>query len=593
MRKRENNWRSLPRLLHLLFALSPWGVAVSFGSAAATGLLPLLSLIALRHAVDAGLRVAKGGGPGSAVAWMAAFAGAGLIQEVAGSLISTAGYNLQERLRLRVQERLLLKAQALNLAAFEREDLYNRLQRAERFIDQRMFSTMTLITRVGTSAVRCVALLAYVGSAQSLLPVFLGLGSAVAVAVRVRALRERYLMERRQTEPERRLGYLEGLMTGGEAAAEIRLFGTGAHLLGIWERLHAQLRGERLAVARREAARHGASAVGETVTFVLALVVVVALIAGRRLTLGQYAAFSGAVRQLQQALFGLAWELVIIDRDLRFVCDLFDYLDAPEEARGESGLPEPPLRQGVTLQGVTFAYPGVDRPVLRGVDLHLRPGERVALVGPNGAGKTTLANLLLGLYRPTGGRVLVDGVDLASAPPAAWRRRATAVFQDFQQYHLTLRDNIALGDLARARVPGAVEAAAKLSGADEVARSLTNGYETTLGKVLEEGADLSLGQWQKVAVARAYMRDAEIIVLDEPTASLDARAEVAVYRQFREASKGRTALLISHRLGSARLADRIVVLDGGRITEEGTHDELMRRGGLYARMLGMQAEWYA
>jgi ATP-binding cassette subfamily B protein len=247
---------------------------------------------------------------------------------------------------------------------------------------------------------------------------------------------------------------------------------------------------------------------------------------------------------------------------------------------------------GIRFENVGFTYPGSQRPALRAIDLHLRSGERIALVGENGAGKTTLARLLLGLYQPTEGRILVDGVDLANLDPADWRHRAAAVFQEFQQYHLTVRENIGFGNLERLHDLAAIERAGRLSGADAVIATLPAGCETPLGKAYEEGMELSLGQWQKLAVARAYLREAELLVLDEPAAALDARAEVEVYRQFRDVSRGKTVLLISHRLGSARLADRILVLDAGRIVEEGSHAELMARRGLYARMLGAQAQWY-
>jgi len=245
------------------------------------------------------------------------------------------------------------------------------------------------------------------------------------------------------------------------------------------------------------------------------------------------------------------------------------------------------------FENVGFGYPGSDRLVLRGVSLHIRAGERLALVGENGAGKTTLAKLLLGLYRPTEGRVLVDGVDLTHLDPQVWRRHAAAVFQDFQQYHLTVRENIVFGDLDQRDDEEAIRQAARLSGAASVIGDLPQGYDTLLGKDFEDGQELSQGQWQKIAVARAYLRDADVLVLDEPTAALDARAEVEVYRQFRDVSAGKTVLLISHRLGSARLADRILVLNGGAIVEQGTHADLLVLGGRYAHMLGVQAQWYA
>jgi ATP-binding cassette subfamily B protein len=300
------------------------------------------------------------------------------------------------------------------------------------------------------------------------------------------------------------------------------------------------------------------------------------------------------------------------------------FLALPAEPRPARPQPVPrPLREGIRFEGVAFAYPGANRPVLDGVDLHLRQGERIALVGENGAGKTTLTRLLLGLYRPTTGRITVDGIDLREIDPRDWRRECTAVFQDYVCYLTTVGENIAYADVSllgngtpefdvestnadrpSTRPAPDVDAvpaqphprvvhAARLSGAAAVAEALPSGYATPLGKEFAGGVELSTGQWQRLALARAYVRDAQVVVLDEPTAALDPRAEVEIYRQFAAATAGRCAVLVSHRLGSARLADRIVVLRGGRIVEEGDHAALLRRAGEYAALYRLQAAWYA
>lgn len=588
-------WRYLARLLRLLWTLSPGAMAVVAAVDVMTGLLPLLSLAVLRRLVD----VVTGGGHGTATVrqalfWVGALALTSVLPATGWTLGSVVKDGIQERLKSLVQERVIAKAQALPLAAFEQAEVYDQLQRIEKGLDNRLFSTMAFVFRNTTALVTLASLILYMGLAHWSLPMILTAGTALSLLLRVRILRERYILERRQTEGERRLGYFERLMTGREPAAEVRLFSLGDHLLGSWGRLYAELRTERLALVRREFRFEGGSSTGESLTFGVALTVVVSLVAGRALTLGQYAAFVGAVQQFQQALFGLFWNVALIDNDLRYIRDFFLYLDQPDEAVvGINRGPADTRTRGIVFDKVGFGYPGSDHLVLRGVDLHIRPGERLALIGENGAGKTTLAKLLLGLYRPTEGRILVDGIDLADLDPQAWRARATAVFQDFQQYHLTMRENIVFGDLGRRDDEEAVARAARLSGAASVVAALPQGYDTLLGKDFAEGQELSQGQWQKVAVARAYLRDADVLVLDEPTAALDARAEVEIYRQFRDVSVGKTVLLISHRLGSARLADRILVLDGGAITEEGTHADLLALGGRYARMLGVQAQWYA
>jgi ATP-binding cassette subfamily B protein len=595
----RDRWRYCLRLLRLLWTLSPRGMVLNALVTLWIGLAPLLTLMALRHLVDVAARAGAppgrdgaGAGLTEILLWTAALALATALQGTAWVVGSRVRNQIQEPLKAQIQGRVIAKAQALPLGAFEQGEFYDQLQRIERGLDQRLFSTMAFLFRVGNNLVTLVALLLYVGAAHGSLPVVLTLGTALFLLVRVRLLREKYLLERKQTERQRRLGYFAGLMTGRDAAAEIRLFQLRDHLLHSWSRLHGELRDERLALARREFRFEGTSSSGQSLTFGVALLVVVYLMAGGALSVGQYAAFVGAVQEFQSSLFVLFWDTALINNDLRYIRDFFLYLDLPEEPPGGVSLPNRRLQQGIVFEQVIFAYPGSDRPVLRDINLHLRPGERVALVGENGAGKTTLAKLLLGLYHPTDGRILVDGVDLSRIDLSTWRRRAAAVFQDFQQYHLTVRENIAFGHLERAGDAAAIEQAARLSGADRVVATLPLGYNTQLGKAFEEGVELSLGQWQKIAVARAYLREAEVLVLDEPTAALDAKAEVEIYRQFRDVSAGKTVLLISHRLGSARLADRILVLDDGRIVEEGTHAELMQYGGLYARMLGTQARWY-
>jgi len=320
------------------------------------------------------------------------------------------------------------------------------------------------------------------------------------------------------------------------------------------------------------------------------------------ITAGALVALLYGLGRFRDTVNGLSWGLHTQVEHQSLLSHVREFLALMGKQSSPQLAPPPrPLRHGVRFRDVSFVYPGGARPALQGINLTLAPGERIALVGENGAGKSTLVRLLLGLYRPASGAITVDGVDLLEIDPFLWRREVTAVFQDFVRYPATAAENIAYGDTALLR-PGTPEAgtvddriarAARRSAADGVIAALPLGYATLLGKEFEGGAELSGGEWQRLALARAYVRDAQIVVLDEPTAGLDPRAEVEVYRQFGDAAAGRCAVLISHRLGSARLADRIVVLRGGRIVEEGTHGTLTRAGGEYARLWHLQASWYA
>lgn len=241
---------------------------------------------------------------------------------------------------------------------------------------------------------------------------------------------------------------------------------------------------------------------------------------------------------------------------------------------------------------MSFTYPGSSRPALCNVSFSIKPGERIALVGENGAGKSTLVKLLMGLYKPTQGRITVDGIDLNELSPLDWQRRFGVVFQDFIRFETTVRENVSFGSLEKAKQPGAIEAAVAQAGATHLVETLPNSWDTHLGKSYRDGTDLSGGEWQKLAIARAYMRTAQILVLDEPASALDAKAEADVYRHFAQMGAGKTMFLISHRLGSCQLADRVLVFKDGHLIEEGDHQTLMASQGEYADMYQQQAAWY-
>jgi ATP-binding cassette subfamily B protein len=277
-----------------------------------------------------------------------------------------------------------------------------------------------------------------------------------------------------------------------------------------------------------------------------------------------------------------------------FLTDLLAFFEMkPAVESKPNGLPTPrPIQRGFEFRDVSFAYPGTDRRILSNFNFTLYPGERVALIGENGQGKTTVVKLITRLYDPTEGSILLDGVDLREYDLADLHSEIGVIFQDFMRYEMTARENIAMGRIEVDHADDAIEYAAKKSMASEVIARLRNGYDQMLGRRFEGGVDLSGGEWQKVALARAYLRDAQLLVLDEPTASLDARSEFEVFERFAELTCGKMALLISHRFSTVRMADRIVVLEGGRLVEEGNHGQLLALGGRYAAMFEMQAASY-
>jgi ATP-binding cassette, subfamily B, bacterial len=571
-------------------------------------MLPIVTLSIMLQLVDRAVEVIGGHAPFSAVTWwLVGFFAIGLLENIFKTAHEQFKDSMLDRVRMRANERLLAKTSRLSLTAFELPEQYDRLQRAQQGLDFRFWNTMTSLIPLPLHAVTMLGLLIYVGAVHPLFPALLLLGLLPVVWVRWREDRLRYLLDRSHTASERIQQYLESMMVERPAAAEIRLFGLQDYFLERWQRLFHQLRDDRLRRARAEMTTQVLPVIGEQLMYGVVIVGVVVLVALGRVTVGGLVVYLGAVERFLGASMAFLTAVTTMDTDLRYLQDLLEYLEleeehvAPEQLAAVGGAHQdswaataaPPHIPAVCFENVTFSYPGSSQPALDNLTFSIAPGERIALVGVNGAGKTTLAKLLLGLYSPTAGRVLVDGVDLRQIDPQQWRARIAAVFQNYVRYELTVRQNIGFGDLIRLDDLAAIASAAAKSGADTVVAALPAAYETQLGKTYySDGHDLSIGQWQKLAIARAYLRDAVLLVLDEPTAGLDAKAEAAVYERFRDMADCRSALLISHRLGSARLANRILVLDQGRIIEQGSHAELIARGDLYADLYSIQAEWY-
>jgi ATP-binding cassette subfamily B protein len=304
--------------------------------------------------------------------------------------------------------------------------------------------------------------------------------------------------------------------------------------------------------------------------------------------------YFAAVQRGQSSAQVLFAALASLYEDNLFLTTLEEFMEVkPEVVAPPDPKPVPdPIRQGIVFEGVSFRYPGSSRPLLEKVDLTIRPGEVIALVGSNGAGKTTLVKLLCRLYDPYEGRIAIDGIDIREMDPTALRREISVVFQDFAHFFLPARDNIWFGDVTRPRDDAGIIEAASTAGADPFLRELRHGYDTILGPLFTEGEELSVGEWQKVAIARAFFHSAQLLVVDEPTSALDAMAEAQLFDNLRDLVKGRSTVLISHRFSTVRMADRIYVVDEGQILESGSHEELMLQGGKYASLFRMQAAPY-
>jgi len=501
---------------------------------------------------------------------------------------------LHARLSHTINTAIIRKSLGLDLHFFENAEYYDRLENARREADYRALSILNdgfmFVQNAITLASFIVLLIAFSPFLALLL-----LGATIPLFIaqsRFSELRFRLLTWR---APEaRRMMYLERLLTNSESAKEVKLFGLGEPLLKRYHDLFWKFYAEDTALAQRRSAISVGFGVLTSLSYYLAYAWIVLHTVIGVISLGSMTLYLTVFRQSQGMFQGMLAGLNNLYESALFMSNLYGFLGLePQMKRSEAPLHVPrPIVHGIEFRNVSFKYPGRPDWALRNISLTIGPGEKLALVGANGAGKTTFIKLLTRLFDPTEGQILLDGVDLRDYDLDDLRRGMGVIFQDFVRYMMTAGENIGFGQIEALDDQPRIERAAEKGGADEVIAGLPQGYETMLGAWFERGRELSGGQWQKIALGRAFMRDAEVLVLDEPTSALDAGREYEIFQRFRQLTDGRIAILISHRFSTVRMADRIAVLDNGELIELGTHRELLERGGLYARLFNMQAEGY-
>ncbi|MFO0759975.1 MAG: ABC transporter ATP-binding protein [Byssovorax sp.] len=583
-------WRASPRgsllmgVLTLLAALIPLGVACA-GKAITDAVVAGDHDRALRWVLIELCAV---------IALAAVTRGLGLVRSLTGA-----------RLGVDINTMILEKALTLDLRHFEDPELYDHLTKARREASSRPVSVVNETFQLVQNALTLAGYIALLVRFSGWAVLALIAAAIPATVAEVRFSSAAFRMRNWRNPETRRLSYLEYVLANDDHAKEVKLFGLGPVLLARYKAMSESFYDEDKKLAIRRAFwAYVLSLLGTGAFYACYALMALAAAAGK-LSLGDLVLYVMAFRQGQQAFQSILTALGGMYEDNLYMSNLFRYLAIPtgkeaQEQRDPKDISSEPRAlteatpaEGIVFEDVGFRYPGTERWALRHVSLHVPPRQSLALVGHNGAGKTTFIKLLTHLYEPTEGRILLDGRDLHDWDPEALHKRIGVIFQDFNQYQLKLRENVGFGSVEHREDDARIHTAIERGGAAAVVSSFAAGLDTQLGRWFKDGAELSGGQWQKIALARAFMRDeADILILDEPTAALDAEAEQAVFERFRSLARDRTTILISHRFPTVRMADRILVIEGGQIVEQGTHDALVAEDGRYARLFALQAQGY-
>jgi ATP-binding cassette subfamily B protein len=606
LRERVSALNNIPPFLREIWGTSKPLTIASLGLRVIRAFLPIITLYIGKLIIDEAVRLVALGlgfadlgaawrsGQLNHLAWLlAAEFALAILSDLLGRMVSYADGLLSELFTNATSIRLMEHAATLDLEDFEDPDLQDKLDRARRQTMGRMNLMSQLFGQV-QDAITVVSfaagLLVYapwliVLLAIALIPAFVGEAHFNAL---------NYSLNFQWTPERRQLEYLRQMGASVETAKEVKIFSLNRFFIARFRQLSDKFYSANRALAGKRAFWGTLLAALGTLGYYIAYAYIAWRTVRGDFSIGDLTFLAGSFRRLRQLLEGLLVGFSQVASQALYLDDLYSFFEVvPEIASKPDAVPVPqPITRGFVFDNVGFRYPDAARWALRGLEFELRAGEVLALVGENGAGKTTLVKLLARLYEPDEGRILLDGRDLRDYDLDDLRANIGVIFQDFVRYHLTAGENIGVGRIDAMHDRALIESAARRAAADEVVAALPMGYDQLIGRRFKTGVDLSGGQWQKIAIARAYMRDAQVMILDEPTAALDARAEFEVFQRFKELSEGKTAVLISHRFSSVRMADRILVLAEGRLEASGTHDELLAQGGRYAELFELQAAGY-
>ena len=563
------------------------------------GMIPLASLYLIKLIIDTISQAVKSGAAAeviSRVILLVVIATViAVVQACVGRLSAYASEVQAVTVTDHVHEVMHKKSIDLDLAYYENPDYWDTLHRAQREGPYRPTTIVNGLNMVGQNAVSLIVMVGLLFTFHWSVGLLLCMSTLPGLWVQIHFARKNFKWQKEITPSERKASYFSRVLTSDEHAKEVRLFSLGGFFSEGFNRLRAKIRGEKLSLSRRRsAAEFLAQSFAAIILMICFLMIGIRTIKGM-ITIGEmvmyFQAFQRGVTHLRELLQNLAR----LYEDNLFVSLFFSFLDAERHVIESSHPKTLPTsnEKGIELCNVSFSYPGVREPILKDLSLSIDPGEVVALVGPNGAGKSTIVKLLCRLYDPSSGVLTYNGISYPDLALQDLRQQISVVFQDFVQYHLTVRDNIRVGDIYKEKgTPDPVAEAADQAGFTQVIKALPHGYDTMLGKWFESGEQLSFGEWQKLVIARAFYRNAPFIILDEPSSSLDADSEYQLFVNFKDLITGKSALIISHRFSTVKMADRILVLEGGKIIENGSHEALIELDGRYAEMYRKQLSWH-
>ena len=560
------------------------------------GLLPLIPLYLMKLLIDSIESVISGGDTsfGHIGLLIGIMGGVALLMAVVNAISGIVEQTQARIVTDYMQDILHEKSIGVDLAYYEDSRFYDTLHRAQSEAPYRPTSIVNGLIRTVQSSVSMLAMVGLLLTFHWFIAVVLVAAALPGVLVKLKFSKITWKWQRKRTETERRAWYKHWLITSVGHAKELRLFGLGEHFRARYRDLRTILRTEMLGIARKRAAADLGTQAIATLLVYGSLAFIAWQAFGGLITIGGMVMYFQAFQKGLGYLKGLLGSLAGLYEGNLFLSNLFDFLDLkPSVIDPPDPKPFPStFREGIVFDRVSFEYSSSNSKALDDVSLTIKQGEMLALVGENGSGKTTLVKLLCRLYDPASGIISIDGTPIKDFKIEDHRGNISVIFQDYAKYHLTVKQNISLGDIQHTQDESAIREAAVTAGADNLISNLPDGYDTVLGRWFKGGKELSIGEWQKIALARAFIRDAPIVILDEPTSALDARAEQEVFTKFRELVRGKTAVVISHRFSTVRMADRIAVLHKGTIIEQGTHEELIAKDGMYHEMYTIQASAY-